>query len=257
MNQNDIRDYVRVWENNLEEPIPERVSYFIKPVNHEVVKIGTTTDVQRRLEGLQCGWYEELRLVAVTSMEESELHQRFSKYWIRGEWFEYSEEIKEFVKQLFEAVLAKDNGFSIKSDELTGYRKANCGYEDEEAFKKGETERGSVVAEAMSSIITDNFYKNPKLAKKLKHWREHKRIEAEKVEKKMLAARESWEWDKCNTGEGREASLERNLRREEKIEMNTVALRLKKAMPFPKAEYGPRGWDGSPYPYCKNDHRLI
>jgi hypothetical protein len=35
-----------------------------------------------------------------TSGTESDIHKRFAKYRLHGEWFEYSAEIKDFVKQM-------------------------------------------------------------------------------------------------------------------------------------------------------------
>jgi len=74
-------------------------SYFIAD-EHNRVKIGKSIDVAHRLTKLQIGNADTLTLLGVTDKDECELHVKFAKYHIRGEWFALSTEIQEFIDQL-------------------------------------------------------------------------------------------------------------------------------------------------------------
>lgn len=52
-----------------------------------LVKIGTTSNLQHRLQKLRCGSALPLRLLATTSLAETDLHKRFSHLRQHGEWF--------------------------------------------------------------------------------------------------------------------------------------------------------------------------
>lgn len=74
-------------------------------VESPAIKIGFSKDPLKRLKQLQTGhsskigsegWLEHPNAQSY----EQELHAKFSKYRIRGEWFEYSEEIKKFLNEL-------------------------------------------------------------------------------------------------------------------------------------------------------------
>lgn len=79
------------------------VVYFILAEHSKHVKIGVTTDPQRRLEELQTGHHERLRLVSTVPggpSEEKSYHRRFSKYRAHGEWFKVNGALKEFIERL-------------------------------------------------------------------------------------------------------------------------------------------------------------
>jgi hypothetical protein len=73
------------------------------------VKIGITAGntIKKRLVGLQTSHWLELQVfyespsIPNVNKVEQELHQRFSQYNIRGEWFDIPQEkIKKLVKEL-------------------------------------------------------------------------------------------------------------------------------------------------------------
>lgn len=74
--------------------------YVVKD-DHERVKIGfALSDVEWRVATLQCGNADPLIIEVIFEGPESlerELHRKFHKYHVRGEWFVYSEEIRSFV----------------------------------------------------------------------------------------------------------------------------------------------------------------
>jgi hypothetical protein len=83
--------------------------YFILNSKNNTVKIGKTDNLQKRLSQLQTG--SDSCLVVILTLpgdveEEKELHLRFSDHRLNGEWFTFSDEIKQYTnKQHFE----KDN----------------------------------------------------------------------------------------------------------------------------------------------------
>lgn len=75
------------------------IVYFIQAVNGGPIKIGRTfTSVDSRLAGLQTGNPAELRVVGmIQGASESELHAKFAKERLRGEWFTASKRLRDFV----------------------------------------------------------------------------------------------------------------------------------------------------------------
>lgn len=74
---------------------------YIAGAGPDTVKIGFTTNVRSRLKGLSTGSPTEIEVLAVfpgTMADERELHQRFAKDHLRGEWFRLSPEITEFIE---------------------------------------------------------------------------------------------------------------------------------------------------------------
>lgn len=72
--------------------------YFVR--GDDKVKIGFSKDVESRIKDLQASSPLELSLLLTikgTTKTENELHDRFDKYRIRGEWFRYEGELEEFV----------------------------------------------------------------------------------------------------------------------------------------------------------------
>ena len=79
--------------------------YFIGAVLKEgqsgAVKIGySAKDPKGRLKALQTGHPDKLHMIGWipgTMSDEHALHQRFRKYWLRGEWFRYEGAVHDFV----------------------------------------------------------------------------------------------------------------------------------------------------------------
>lgn len=74
--------------------------YFIKA--GDLVKIGHSVNIKKRLETLQVA--SPVTLTLIGTMEgnyhlEQKLHLQFARYRVRGEWFELSEPIKEYIKE--------------------------------------------------------------------------------------------------------------------------------------------------------------
>ena len=75
------------------------VIYFITQEDDRYVKIGyADKDANRRLLDLQIGNPHELYLYAFIDGDialEKELHERFKKFHIRGEWFQFKLPIRQ------------------------------------------------------------------------------------------------------------------------------------------------------------------
>lgn len=79
------------------------VVYFIQYGKTRQVKIGTTQHITRRLGGLRTGSPNGLHLLATVSgdiITEAEMHRRFRKYWLRGEWFKMEGALAKFIETL-------------------------------------------------------------------------------------------------------------------------------------------------------------
>ena len=80
--------------------------YFIK--GGDFVKIGKSYSPEKRIKELQTGNPYKLELLKTIKecseggeFEESDLHAKFKKYRVEGEWFEYSDEIKKFIEDCY------------------------------------------------------------------------------------------------------------------------------------------------------------
>lgn len=84
-------------------PVKMKVNYYIYLVQEQLlsnkgaVKIGMSSRVDRRIENMQVGNSRKLVLVAKmgpfgeikATCFEKQLHRRFKRHHIRGEWFNY------------------------------------------------------------------------------------------------------------------------------------------------------------------------
>lgn len=76
----------------------EIFTYFILDDVQNRVKIGKSRNVARRIKSLQTGNSNIFKLrCTTTSYSETELHKKFCRYKINGEWFTFSAEIKCFL----------------------------------------------------------------------------------------------------------------------------------------------------------------
>ena len=83
-------------QRNLKRKHNNRKVYFIRYGNSNYYKIGFSTDIQRRLKDIQRCSPIEMTIFASTkanSKFERYLHKQYSKYNIRGEWFELKPDI--------------------------------------------------------------------------------------------------------------------------------------------------------------------
>jgi hypothetical protein len=74
--------------------------YFVQGYNG-AIKIGWADNVDRRVAELQSASPVELKELGRmhgSNVKEKELHTRFARYRIRGEWFEPAEELLEYIK---------------------------------------------------------------------------------------------------------------------------------------------------------------
>lgn len=75
--------------------------YFI--TDETAIKIGFSTDPRSRLAALQGSQHAALRLIAAFPggpQDERALHEHFAHLCIRGEWFQFHQEITDFVASL-------------------------------------------------------------------------------------------------------------------------------------------------------------
>ncbi|WP_297419602.1 GIY-YIG nuclease family protein [Clostridium sp.] len=73
--------------------------YFILCEN--LVKIGTTKDIDKRIKQLSTGNGKEMKLIYYVfggKGTEWGMHQRFQNDRVRGEWFNYSDDIKNWIR---------------------------------------------------------------------------------------------------------------------------------------------------------------
>lgn len=80
--------------------------YFISNERQSVVKIGVANKPLRRLKTFQTANHEKLKILKVIKVAnretafqlESALHHKFKKYHIRGEWFNLTKTLLNFIE---------------------------------------------------------------------------------------------------------------------------------------------------------------
>ena len=96
------------------------LTYFIQGVPLSPVKIGRAIDVASRLKSLQTGTPHELRtLLVLDGDREMEMHDRFARHRIRGEWFHWCDEIRQFIDENLDArprVWSSVNAYCTESE---------------------------------------------------------------------------------------------------------------------------------------------
>jgi len=73
-------------------------TYIILDETNSLVKIGESENPEERLKQIQTTSPHKIKLISTTKEKERVLHSRFSRYRKHGEWFEYSREIRDFVR---------------------------------------------------------------------------------------------------------------------------------------------------------------
>src|SRR5262245_53777709 len=74
--------------------------YFVRPRGMDYVKIGETECLARRLSNLQSASPVKLEVLGVIPpgrVLEGELHRRFARHWVRGEWFRLDPDVLEYI----------------------------------------------------------------------------------------------------------------------------------------------------------------
>jgi len=77
--------------------------YFVLCKEAQVVKIGISNDVKKRLDSLQTAKTFKLELLKFTEGDrnlEQKIHEQFKHLRVNGEWFSYSEELSKFIDNL-------------------------------------------------------------------------------------------------------------------------------------------------------------
>lgn len=76
-------------------------TYFIQAVDSGHIKIGRSENPEGRMKDIQTSNHENLKLLAVADNDiEAELHEKFSRSRIRGEWFTPSKDLLEYIDSL-------------------------------------------------------------------------------------------------------------------------------------------------------------
>ncbi len=80
-----------------------RIIYFIRYGTNGPIKIGIARDLMKRLDTLQSGAPEILRILHFVEgfiTDERRLHERFAHLHCRGEWFEPATELLDYIESL-------------------------------------------------------------------------------------------------------------------------------------------------------------
>ena len=76
--------------------------YFIQNTETKHIKIGYSDNVRNRLSSLQTTSPHELAILTICEggiEVEKELHDKFNNYYVRGEWFNPSEELISYINE--------------------------------------------------------------------------------------------------------------------------------------------------------------
>lgn len=80
----------------------EKYTYFILDKTHNAVKIGYSRSPIFRFDCFQNSTLNKLKLLKIiTGNHERQMHQKFKTYFIRNEWFRYSDEIQVFIRKRY------------------------------------------------------------------------------------------------------------------------------------------------------------
>jgi hypothetical protein len=90
--------------------------YFVQA--GEYIKIGYTSNIQKRLDSLQTGQPLEIKCLCLIKGDrrvESSLHKKFGEYRVRREWFSMSDELMQYIQTL------KDNDMDLSFEVSINY----------------------------------------------------------------------------------------------------------------------------------------
>jgi hypothetical protein len=103
-----VDGYIARYEGYIAPPIPVKklvdekkasVVYFLK--GGELIKIGFTVDLDKRINAIQNMSPVQLRLLATMSGDkntEQDIHKRFSHLRVHGEWFKADASLLDYIK---------------------------------------------------------------------------------------------------------------------------------------------------------------
>jgi hypothetical protein len=94
---------LNIMKKQDKQPDIIRYIYVLKDVNSPTFKIGIAQNVEKRRRALekQSGRKIQLKISFVGSQkEEKEMHDKYKKYRLEGEWFRWNSEIKKEVEDL-------------------------------------------------------------------------------------------------------------------------------------------------------------
>lgn len=80
--------------------VPNSVVYFVQGHEGGPVKIGVTSDIDKRLKALQTGHPDFLRLlrwVPGDAVTEASFHARFASLRMTGEWFRFEGDLAQYL----------------------------------------------------------------------------------------------------------------------------------------------------------------
>lgn len=70
-------------------------TYFVEAIGQGLIKIGKSTDVEKRIDSLQVASAHELRVICVIDGDhEQHWHRRFNANRAGGEWFHFTDELR-------------------------------------------------------------------------------------------------------------------------------------------------------------------
>jgi hypothetical protein len=96
-------DVFSLWFESIKKDKKQTIKnvYFILEEKTNLIKIGSAINCAERLKTLQTGNPNPISLLHIIKdkglLFEKQLHRRFKKHHVRGEWFVFSEEIKAFI----------------------------------------------------------------------------------------------------------------------------------------------------------------
>lgn len=105
-NDSDINGYLK--KDTL---FKEDYVYVIVNYTHNTCKIGYSNNPHKRLNQIQTGNHNKLKLFLVFKADKStelKLHKKYKEYYLRGEWFRFEGKLKENLNNI-----KKENKFNI------------------------------------------------------------------------------------------------------------------------------------------------
>lgn len=91
---------------------PPRQCYLYAIRSGDAVKFGHARNVHLRIDRLQTSHHETLQLVGCmlgTVEDEGQIHNRFRRAWIRGEWFRLEPDVVAFIRSMPSVIPVSEN----------------------------------------------------------------------------------------------------------------------------------------------------
>ena len=123
--------------------------YFVETADKELVKIGHTKDIEKRIKELR-HWGPTLRLIGYVDgglETEQAIHARWGGLRTKGEWFRQSDELRKYIANATTKTPAKE--------EKAKWRKRRTKEILDGALEKLRKELGGVLSEKAEQTILD------------------------------------------------------------------------------------------------------